>query len=427
MSELVNRDKKHIWHPFTQHQTSGDPLGIARAEGSLLFDESGKSYIDANSSWWVNTHGHAHPHIGAKLNEQFNTLDHVVFAGITHPKAAELAERLTNKLPDHLQKVFFSDNGSTAVEVALKMTFQYWYNKGEAKYNVLALNGAYHGDTFGAMSVGQRGYFNQPFEPFFFDVDYLDFPTSENEPEILEKAQKLLSNGSFSALIVEPLVQGASGMRMYSTEFLDELVRIAHANDVFVIFDEVMTGFGRTGKLFSLDHCSEKPDIIAMSKGLTAGILPLGLTVTSNQIFDAFLGEEVTKGFLHGHSFTGNPIACAVACASLDLFEKEETWNNIDAICLWNEAFKKELEGLEGVGKISQMGTILRFEMESTEGSYFANDLRVRAYKHFMESGVLLRPLGNVIFVNPPYCITKEEYDQVKESILSFLKSIRED
>lgn len=425
MSELVNRDKKHIWHPFTQHQTSGDPLGIVRAEGSLLFDESGKSYIDANSSWWVNTHGHGHPHLASELEEQFKALDHVVFAGITHPKAVELAERLTNKLPDHLQRVFFSDNGSTAIEVALKMTFQYWYNKEVPKYRVLALSGAYHGDTFGAMSVGERDYFNRPFEPFFFDVDYLPFPKVEDEELILERAKQLLSSGEFSSLIVEPLVQGASGMRMYRQEFLDALVRLAKSNGVFVIFDEVMTGFGRTGKLFAMDHCQEKPDIVAMSKGLTAGVLPMGLTVTSNALFNSFLDQDMARGFLHGHSFTGNPLACAAACASLDLFEQEETWKRIADLCEWTRFFGEELRGYELIQDLSINGTILRFQVASKDNTYFDNNIRSKAYKHFLEDGVLIRPLGNVIFINPPYCITKEEFDQVKKSIIDFLNSIK--
>ena len=424
MSDLLERDRKHIWHPFTQHQTSGDPLEIVRAEGTLLFDRKGSEYIDANSSWWVNTHGHGHHHIGAAMSEQFETLDHVVFAGITHPKAVELAERITRKLPDNFERVFFSDNGSTAVEVALKMTFQYWFNAGLSKFKVLAVEGAYHGDTFGAMSVGQRDYFNRPFEPFFFEVDYLPFPTSENRDEVLKQAEDLLSTGQYSSFITEPLIQGASGMRMYPTEILDQLVRIARKHEAFVIFDEVMTGFGRTGKMFATDHCKEKPDLIALSKGLTAGVLPMGLTITSNKMFEAFLDEEMAKGFLHGHSFTGNPLACAAACASLDLFEREETWNAIDLISEWNSEFEKELQAFENVIGIASFGTILRFEVKSDESTYFATKVRSKAHKFFLDNGVLIRPLGNVIFINPPYCISREEYSNVKNTIVQFLKSL---
>lgn len=421
MNDLLSKDRKHIWHPFTQHHTTDAPLPIVKAEGIYLYDESGNAYIDANSSWWVNTHGHGHPHIGQAMNEQFRTIDHIVFAGATHPKAVELAERITGCLPDHFQKVFFSDNGSTAVEIALKMAIQYWHNKGEQKQRFLAMSGSYHGDTFGAMSVGQRGYFNAPFEPLFFDSDYLDFPNNTNQEAILKRAEELLSSGEFAGLIVEPLVQGAAGMRMYSSEFLDQLSAIAQKNEVLVIFDEVMTGFGRTGKMFSLDHCEVKPDFVALSKGLTAGVMALGLTVTSDKVYNAFLGEETTKALLHGHSFTANPIACAVACASLDLFDKKETWQNVDQIADWHADFAKELQDFECVENIRQQGTILAFEVkEGGEASYFS-DIKTKAYTFFLERGVLLRPLGNVIFVNPPYCINEEEYFKVKRSILDFL------
>jgi len=424
MSELTEMDKKHVWHPFTQHYTAGDPLEIVKAEGVYLHDATGKKYIDGNSSWWVNVHGHGHPHIGQAITRQFNAVDHIVFAGATHQKAVELSERITKVLPDHFQKVFFSDNGSTAVEIALKMVFQYWHNKGEKKQRFLAMQGSYHGDTFGAMSVGQRGYFNEPFEPFFFDVDYIDFPTSENETEILERVKELFSMGEFAGMIVEPLVQGAAGMKMYSPDFLDQLTALAHEYDVLVIFDEVMTGFGRTGKMFAMDHCQNKPDLTTLSKGLTAGVMALGLTITSNKIYDAFLSEDAVKALLHGHSFTANPIACAVACANLDLFEREETWKGIDNISKWNRAFKTVLGEFKCVKNIRQQGTIIAFEIETGEGNTYFSDMKTKAYSYFLERGVLLRPLGNVIFVNAPYCITEEDYRQITEAIRSFLGEV---
>ncbi len=420
----IQADHDFVWHPFTQHQTSGAPLAIERAEGALLFDVDGKSYIDANSSWWVNTHGHGHPHIAEALQRQFSQLDHVVFAGVTHPRAAELAGRITGLLPDHFRKVFFSDNGSTAVEVALKMAIQYWYNRGEKRQRILALDGAYHGDTFGAMSVGQRGYFNEPFEDLFFDVDYLGFPDADKEKTILEKAEKLLSSGVHAALIVEPLVQGAAGMRMYSSAFLDQLCGLARANDVLIIFDEVMTGFGRTGRLFAMDHCSEKPDIVALSKGLTAGVLPLGLTVTGDAIFSTFLSDDTAKALLHGHSFTANALSCAVACASLDLFAKEETWENIRALGELNKAFASELSGMPAVSGVRYQGTILAIEVKDGEGSQYFSSVRQKAYAHFLEEGILLRPLGNIIFINPPYCLTRAQYDQIRTSLTTFLESL---
>ena len=420
---LIDKDKEFVWHPFTQHKTAGDHLEIVKASGVSLFDADGKEYIDANSSWWVNVHGHAHPHIGKAMSEQFNAIDHIVFAGVTHPKAVELAERIVGKCPDNLKKVFFSDNGSTAIEVALKMAFQYYHNLGKPRRRVVALNGAYHGDTFGAMSVGQRGYFNAPFESFFFDVDYLEFPTLENEESILTKAKALFATNEVAALILEPLVQGAAGMRMYSAQILDELTAIAHEYGSLVIFDEVMTGFGRTGKLFSMNHCQNKPDIVAFSKGLTAGVMALGLTVASQEIFDAFLAEEKTKAFLHGHSFTANPIACAVACANLDLFEEQSTQESMNALVKLGAEFANELKSIDAVKNIRQTGTIVAFDINSGEDTYFS-DIRERAYAYFLEHGVLLRPLGNTLFVNPPYCITPAEYSRITDTIKGFLARI---
>ena len=426
MVDLLKKDKQYVWHPFTQHQTAGDPLQVVRAEGTLLFDIEGKSYIDANSSWWVNVHGHGHPHLAEAVNKQFMELEHVVFAGVTHPKAVELSERITKVLPENFQRVFFSDNGSTSTEVALKMSFQYWFNKDEDRKSVLAIEGAYHGDTFGAMSVGERDMFNRPFEPFFFDVDYLPFPESDKEAEILTKAEKLLSTKTFASLILEPLVQGASGMRMYSSNFLDQLSAIAKKYETILIVDEVMTGFGRTGKMFAMDHCEVKPDIVCLSKGLTGGTMALGLTVASEKMYQSFLSDEMARGFLHGHSFTANPLASAVSCANLDLFEKPSTKEAINTIVNWNQTFADELKQWQSVENVRQQGTILAFSVKNEAGNTYFSSIRVRAYKFFLNNGVLLRPLGNTIFINPPYCITEEEYIELKSVILGFLRSLEE-
>lgn len=423
MSSIIEKDKKHVWHPFTQHFTAEEPIEIVKAEGVRLYDASGKDYIDANSSWWVNVHGHANAHIGNAMMEQFNQIDHIVFAGVTHPKAVELAERITQLTPPGLEKVFFSDNGSTSVEIALKMIVQYWHNKNEKKQRFLAMHGSYHGDTFGAMSVGQRGYFNAPFEPFFFDVDYIDFPDGNNEDAILARTKALFETGEFAGMIVEPLVQGAAGMRMYSASFLDQLTAIAKANDVLIIFDEVMTGFGRTGKMFATDYCQVKPDFMTLSKGLTAGVMALGLTVTSDKIYNAFLGEETTKALLHGHSFTANPIACAVACANLDLFEQEAAIQGMKNLDEWNQAFAEELKQFDFVTNVRQQGTIIAFEIETGEGNTYFSNIKAQAYAYFLDQGILIRPLGNVIFVNAPLIISKEDYDKITSSILEFLNS----
>lgn len=420
---ILQKDKEHVWHPFTQHQTEGTPLEIVKAKGTKLIAADGKEYIDVNSSWWVNVHGHGHPYIGNAIQKQFSEIDHVIFAGVTHPKAVELAERVCDLLPVQFRKVFFSDNGSTAVEVALKMAFQYFYNTGKSKNRILALEGSYHGDTFGAMSVGQRDYFNKPFEHFFFDVDFLDFPDGSNEDDLIRSADKLFSTGDFAGLIVEPLVQGASGMRMYSSGFLDRLTAIARKHDVLIIFDEVMTGWGRTGTLFALDQCDVKPDIICLSKGLTGGVLPLSLTVTTDNLFEAFLSDDKARALLHGHSYTANPLSCAAACASLDLFELEDTVYRIQQLCQWNDTLLEELKQIGNLKDVRCCGTILAVELESRDASYFS-DIRNRAYSFFLDHGILLRPLGNVIFINPPYCITNEEYQQVKNSVLKFIHSL---
>lgn len=414
MSELLQKDKKYVWHPFTQMQTADEPLEIIRAEKTTLFTTDGKTYIDCNSSWWVNVHGHGNPRIGKAISDQFSTIDHVIFAGATHPKAVELAEKIIHILPENqFQKVFFSDDGSTAVEVALKMVFQYWFNKNEPKKRILALEGGYHGDTFGAMAIGQRGYFNAPFEHFFFDVDQLDFPNSEKEEETLKQAEIFFQTNEFAAIIVEPLIQGSAGMRTYSAKWLDKLVVVAKKYDVLVIFDEVMTGWGRTGKLFAMNHCVQVSDIVCLSKGLTGGVLPLGLTVTTDKVYEAFLSDEKTKALLHGHSFTGNSLACAAACASLGIFEEKATWDSIERICRRNNEFKQTMINHRNVKEIRQCGTILAIEIQTGEGNTYFSTLRDRLYRFFLSRGLLIRPLGNVIFINPPYCITDEELDKV--------------
>lgn len=420
----LEKDKKHVWHPFTQMQTAKEPLHIVKAEATTLIDSNGKTYIDANSSWWVNVHGHGHPYLAQALNEQFSQLDHVIFAGATHPQAIKLADRITSLLPDRLEKVFFSDDGSTAVEVALKMAFQYWFNKNEPKKRVIALDGAYHGDTFGAMSIGQRGTFNKPFEHLFFDVDFIDFPANEARSQSLIQAEQFLKSGEVAAVIVEPLVQGSAGMRMYDSTWLDGLVSLAKKYKALVIFDEVMTAWGRTGKLFAHNFCQQEPDIICLSKGLTGGILPLGLTVATDEIYQAFLHPETAKALLHGHSFTGSALACAVANASLDLFEQPETWDSIEWIEERHRYFIEALKTHPKVREIGLCGTILRFEVETGEGNNYFSSIRDKAYDFFLEKGCLIRPLGNVLYLNPPYCISEEELDKLHVVLLDFLDSL---
>jgi adenosylmethionine---8-amino-7-oxononanoate aminotransferase len=411
MSNWLSKDKQYVWHPFTQMKTAPEPLVVVKAKDAVLTAEDGKEYLDVNSSWWVNVHGHGRTELKQALSDQFDQVDHVIFAGATHPKAIELSERLCKLLPGDFSKVFFSDDGSTAVEVALKMAFQFWHNQGKPRKRIVALEGAYHGDTFGAMSVGQRGYFNEPFEPFFFNVDFLPFPDGTNDAAVLAQAQVLANSGEIAGLIVEPLVQGSAGMRMYSPDTLDELVRIFRKSGALIIYDEIMTGWGRTGKMFAMEHGTELPDIVCVSKGLTGGVLPLGLTITKDTIYQAFLSEDKLKALLHGHSYTGNPLACAVACASMDIFETSESQANRLRVAAKMNEFAQRLEDFPDWTQVRVLGTILAAERKvDEESSYFAS-VRDQIYRHFLDHGVLCRPLGNVVFFNPPYCITDDQLE----------------
>ncbi len=424
---LIEKDRQYVWHPFTQAKTAQSPIGIVKGKGAWVFDDKEKKYLDANSSWWTIIHGHGNTYIANKINEQFLTLDHSVFAGVTHPKAVQAAERIANLLPPALTKVFFSDNGSTAVEVALKMVFQYWYNKGSQKKRFIAIEGSYHGDTFGSMSVSQRGYFNRPFEHLFFEVDFIPFPTQQNKQEVLSKMQALVDTDEVAGFIFEPLVQGASGMRMYDSHILNQLIQIAKSKNVLCIADEVMTGFYRTGTLFAINQIKETPDIVCLSKGITGGVLPIGFTVATQSIFNAFLSDDTSKALLHGHSFTANPISCAAVCANLDLLEKKEVKNNIKNMIEQHQLFLNQIKNHPLVTKVRQTGTIIALEVgDENKSSYFSN-IKDKAYNYFTKKGLLIRPLGNVIFMNPPYCITTDELKFAYQTITHFLDSLKKE
>jgi len=419
---LVEKDKKYIWHPFTQMKTAEAAIPIVKGEGTLLIDDKGNTYIDAISSWWVNLHGHSHPYIAEKVYAQMQKLEHVVFAGFTHNPAVELCEKLSKHLPSNQAKFFFSGDGSSAVEIALKMVVQYWKNKDENKTRFVALDGAYHGETFGAMSTGARGIFSAPFSDLLFECTHIPFP--KDEQAAIQNLKTEIDKGGIAAFIFEPLVQGAAGMRMYKAETLNKLMQICKEAGVLCIADEVMTGFGRTGTTFAVNQTEAKPDLICLSKGLSGGTLPVSLTTCTNDIFDAFLGDDIQNAFLHGHSFTGNPIGCSAAIASLDLLEKKECQAAIKNIAKSHEIFAKRINSIEIIKDIRQTGTILAIELKSDSSGY-ASSLRQKLYHDFLDQGVLLRPLGNVIYILPPYCIKEKELEKVYKVIENQLKKMK--
>lgn len=419
---LVERDQKVIWHPYTQMKTASPPVPIVRGEGALLFDENGKTYIDAVSSWWVNIHGHGNPYIGQKVAAQLLQLEHVIFAGFTHEPAVQLAERLLNILPSNQAKAFYSDNGSTAVEVAVKMCLQYWHNKGEQRTKMLAFKNAYHGDTFGAMAVSGRSAFTAAFDNLLFEVEFIDLPTEENIQSLKSQVSDLKSQ--LACFIFEPLVQGSAGMLMYEAQYLDELVAHCKSENVFTIDDEVFTGFGRTGKRFACDYLDSQPDIMCFSKGLTGGTMALGLTTCTQQIYDAFLSDDRMKTLFHGHSYTANPVACAAGLASMDLFMDPSTLQNIQRIEASHAVFAERVGSHPKVRTTRQTGTIVAIEWETgSDTSYFSN-LRDRLYHYFLDKGIILRPLGNIIYILPPYCITDDQLGYVYSAIEQALNEL---
>ena len=424
--DTVALDRRHVWHPFTQAQTAPEPLAVTRGEGVSLFTEDGREILDLISSWWVNLHGHAHPAIAGAIAEQAHKLEQVIFADFTHSPAARLAARLAEVLPGDLSRVFFSDNGSTAVEVALKLAWQYWRNKGEGqRRRFLAFEGSYHGDTFGAMAAGVGSGFYEPFHDLLFAVDRMPYPaTWDGDPEVEAKEAAALdwldhwlaANGAeMVAVIIEPLVQGAAGMRFCRPEFLRAMAARVRVAGALVIFDEVMTGFGRTGALFASEKAGVAPDLICLSKGLTGGFLPLSVTACGEAVYEAFKGAGFDRAFAHGHSFTANPLGCAAALASLDLTTSAETAANLKRI---EERHRAAIAGLSGHPKLSRgrvMGTIAAIEVTDAQGYTAAVGQTLKRF--FLERGLLLRPLGPVIYLLPPYCVTDGQLDRAYAAI----------
>ncbi len=397
-----------------------DPIPIVKGDGTYIFDDEGNAYLDAISSWWVTLHGHAHPYIAEKIYKQALTLEQVIFAGFTHEPAVLLAERLLKVLPGEFSRIFYSDNGSTATEVALKMALQYWWNKGiQHRKKILAFNHSYHGDTFGAMSVSERSVFTLAFQEKLFEVQFVDIARTA---DVLQD----LNWNEVACVIYEPLVQGAGGMLMYEPSALDAFLQQCHAHGVICIADEVMTGFGRTGRLFASDYLTEQPDIVCLSKGLTGGTMALGVTACTQEIYEAFLEEDKLKTFFHGHSFTANPLACAAALASLDLLQEDDCQQRIQRISAQHQAFAATLGSLfpAATKNIRCRGTLLAFELVQGKDEYLnhiSREITVMA----LSKGVYLRPLGNTVYLMPPYCITEAELNQVYEVVTAIVATFQ--
>ena len=431
---ITDLDRRYVWHPFTQAQTAPDAIPIRSAKGIRLYAEDGREFLDLISSWWVNIHGHAHPTIAAAIAHQAHTLEQVIFAGFTHQPAAQLAHELVQRLPAGLTRVFFSDDGSTAVEVALKMALQYWRNHGEGqRTRFLAFEGGCHGDTVGAMSAGKGCGFFDTYGSLLFEVGLLPYPaTWDGDTEVEAKEQAALAwldtyladhGDTLAAVILEPLIQGSAGMRMCRPEFLQALAARLRAAGILLIFDEVMTGFGRTGAMFASLKAQVTPDIICLSKGLTAGFLPMSVTVASETIYAAFLGDSFDKSLVHGHSFTANPLGCAAALASLQVFEDEQTLAKLPHIEAWHRQGLATLAAHPLVQRVRVMGTIAAFDVVAADAGY-TSPIGAQLKAFFHAHGLLLRPLGNVVYLLPPYCVSEAELAHAYATIAIALNTL---
>jgi adenosylmethionine-8-amino-7-oxononanoate aminotransferase len=421
---LSERDQNHLWHPYTQHKTSKPPIAITRGEGALLWDEDNKEYIDAIASWWVNPFGHSNTFIANAIYKQLTTLEHVLFGGFTHEPAVVLAEKLVEILPKNQQKLFFSDNGSTAVEVAIKVALQYFFNKGEKKTTIIAFENAFHGDTFAAMASSGISFFTDAFQGMLIDVVRIPVPIKGQEETSCNALAQAIKNNNCAGFIFEPLVQGAAGMVIYEPESLDKLIKICQENKVLTIADEVMTGFGKTGKTFACDYLTEKPDMMCLSKALTGGTIPMAITTFTQDIFDAFYDEDINKALFHGHTFTANPTGCAAALASLELLQTNEMQNHIARVNKSHLAFQKHIESYPKVTTTRVLGVIFALEIQTESSASYYGTLRNKLYDFFIENGVILRPVGNIVYILPPYIITDEQLQKVYQVVEKALEIV---
>ncbi len=421
---LIERDRQHLWHPYTQHKTAALPIAIKKGEGALLWDENDKEYIDAIASWWVNPFGHSNKYIADAIYKQLTTLEHVLFGGFTHEPAIVLAEKLIEILPKNQQKIFFSDNGSTAVEVAIKVALQYFFNKGEKKTTIIAFENAFHGDTFAAMAASGISFYTQAFQGMFIDVVRIPVPIKGKEQECFDVLKNVIKDNSCAGFIFEPLVQGAAGMVMYEPEALDELIRICRSNNVLTIADEVMTGFGKTGKTFAMDYQVEMPDMMCLSKALTGGTIPMAITTFTQDVFDAFYDEDINKALFHGHTFTANPTGCAAALASLELLQTSEMQDNLVRVNKSHLAFQKKIANHPSVLTTRVLGVIFALEIKTESNESYYGTLRNKLYNFFIENGVILRPVGNIVYILPPYIISEKQLDRIYQVIENALEIV---
>lgn len=412
-----------VWHPFTQHAVQPEATMISKGEGAWLEAADGKRIFDAISSWWVVTHGHRHPHIVQAIKDQTDRLDQVIFAGFTHEPAEKLARHLVAITPPELSYVFFSDSGSTSVEVALKMALGYWQHQGSKRSRILALEGAYHGDTIGGMSVGERGVFNAPYDPLLFDVERIPFPAAGREDATLGALNAACKHGDVAALIVEPLILGAGGMLIYPPHVLVEMKRICETHDVLLIADEVMTGWGRTGTLFACEQAGIAPDIACYSKGLTGGSVPLAVTLCRADIFDAHYSTDRSRTFFHSSSYTANPIACAAALANLEIWQREPVMERIASLMSLHQERLARFRDDGRFTNVRQIGTIAALDIAVRDAGYLA-DIGPRLYRGFLARGLLIRPLGNTIYLMPPYCSTASDLDLAYDAIDELAKKV---
>lgn len=416
---ILTTDQKYIWHPLTQHKTSDAPIAIQSAKGAILYGEDGQEYIDGIASWYTAIFGHCHPYIIQKVTTQMQLLDQVIFTGFTHKPATDLATKLFSILPSNQAKMFFNDNGSTAVEAGIKMALQYHHNKGQKRNVLIALEDGFHGDTFGAMSASNLSVYNGPFKEHLLAVERIAAPQEDNLEEVLNKLREIIDTHACAAFVYEPLIQGAAGMKMHEASGLNAILKICKAHDIMTIADEVMTGFGKTGTHFASLQVETLPDVMCLSKALTAGLLPMSLTTCTQQLFDTFYQDEIHKGFMHAHTYSGNPLACAAASASIDLLVSKEMQSHKQRINEKHTVFAKAVSKNPKAKNVRVKGMILALELDTPMERY--GDLRAKLYTFFMERGVCLRPLGNTLYVLPPLVTTDEQLNTIYEAITKAL------